>query len=248
MKPADDRVAIVTGVLAPTRSSAQCLQSWDQRALYRHRFVVAAERYGVVPAFAGGVADAYMADAEIIACLHDDLLIEQDGWDTLVLDWFDSHPQCLLVGFGGGKGLGAPDIYQTPYDPMQLARVDFVSNMRDAEAHGRRVTVPTRVACLDGFSQIGRADFLQESFAHLMKLGVVHHGYDSHLGVLAAKAGGEVWMLPVTCHHLGGQTAVRSAAYNHWAKAQNPEGDHGFWVAAHKALYEDARGLLPLRF
>lgn len=117
------------------------------------------EILGVVPAFAIGVQRALEDGADIIACLHDDLLIQQYAWDLTVKHFFYAHPRCGLVGFGGGTGLGAGDIYQTPYNPMQLARQDFVSNMQDAEAHGRRGLVPERVACLDGFSQIGRREF-----------------------------------------------------------------------------------------
>ena len=248
MKPISGRLVLVTATLEPNAGSAACVKSWSRLASYHIPGYQIIGAHGTVPAFAKGIGRACADGAEIIACLHDDLLIEEDSWDVIVMNWFDSHPKCVLAGFGGGKGLGASDIYQTPYDPMQLARQDFISNMRDAEAHGRRVTVPTRVACLDGFSQIGRADFLHRAFEHLQALGVVHHAYDSHLGVLAAREGYEVWMLPVGVHHFGGRTAVGSTAYNLWAKAQHPEGDHGFWVDAHRALYEDARGLLPLRF
>jgi hypothetical protein len=66
-----------------------------------------------------------------------------------------------LVGFGGGLGLGAADIYQTPYDPMQLARVGFISNMKDAELHGARTTSYQPIAVLDGFSQIGTRRYWQ---------------------------------------------------------------------------------------
>jgi hypothetical protein len=245
VKPIDPRLAVVTATLGP---DSPCVDSWSRLAAYDVPVYTVRNQMGVVPAFAQGVALAHKDGVEIIACLHDDLILEQPDWDLVVQAWFDEHPDCVLAGFGGGKGLGASDIYITPYDPMQLARVDFVSNMRDAEAHGRRVTQPTRVACLDGFSQIGRAGFMRNSYEHLMRLGIRHHCFDSHLGVLARQAGKEVWMLPVKCHHLGGRTAVGNAEYQQWAKEQHPEGDHGFWVEAHKACYEDARGWLPLRF
>jgi hypothetical protein len=245
MKPLTERLSVVTATLG---EDSPHVARWSRLAAYEIPIYTVRNHMGVVPAFAEGVRLAAEEGAEIIACLHDDVIIEEPDWDIHVTAWFDAQPKCVLAGFGGGKGLGHPDIYRIPYDPMQLARVDFVSNMRDAEAHGRRVAIPTRVACLDGFSQIGRADFLRRSFQYLEKLGVVHHAYDSHLGVLAARAGGEAWMLPVKVHHLGGRTAVGNVEYQSWARGQNPEGDHGFWVKAHEVLYEDARGTLPLRF
>lgn len=121
-------------------------------------YVTHGQILGVVPAFALGVARALEDGADVIACLHDDLEINENGWDQDVREAFE-NPRVGLVGFGGARGLGSDDIYRTPYNPMQLARQDFVSNMRHAEAHGRRGLVPERVACLDGFSQIGRREF-----------------------------------------------------------------------------------------
>jgi hypothetical protein len=246
MKPEQDRLVIVTATLGPADSPH--VASWNRLSAYGVPVYTVRDQMGVVPAFAEGVRHAQREGAEFIACLHDDVICEEPDWDLRVVEWFDSHPRCVLLGFGGGKGLGAADIYCTPYDPMQLARVDFVSNMRDAEQHGRRVTRSERVACLDGFSQVGRAGFMRESYEHLLKLGIRHHCFDSHLGVLARKAEQEVWMLPVAVHHLGGQTAVGSRAYHEWARSQHPDGDAGFWNEAHEKCYEDARGYLPLRF
>lgn len=223
------------------------------------------EILGVVPAFARGVAKALDDGADIIACLHDDLDIYEGNWGRQVVNWFEQHPKCGLLGFGGGRGLGAADIYQTPYNPMQLARQDFVSNMRDAEAHGRRVQVPMRVACLDGFSQVGRRQFwqgrvnpfagitipfdykAQELFSIMQEWGIVHHAYDAALGAFAARLGWEVWYLPIACHHSGGVTAVGDARYAHWAKQQNAEGDAGFWKVAHRIVYDQFRDVLPVR-
>lgn len=256
------------------------------------------EILGVVPAFAIGVQKALEDGAEIIACLHDDLLIEQSGWDQVVRDVFQKESQVGLVGFGGGTGLADENIYQVPYNPMQLARKDFVSNMRDAEAHGRRVTHPMRVACLDGFSQIGRREFWQ-GYAHTKSLGhvcptcgatgfapsaqthrcafcdgqensdtdtnlftlmqewgVIHHFYDGMLGCFAKRLGWEVWMLPIACHHLGGQTAVGDARYHQWASDRRPTGlidtpqpggDQIFWLEAHQIGYDHFRDVLPIR-
>lgn len=227
---------------------------------------------GVVPAFALGVRRALQDGHEILACFHDDLLIEQDGWDELVLSHFALNDACGLLGFGGARGLGDPDLYVTPYRPMQLARREFLSNMRDAEAHGQRMTVATRVSCLDGFSQIGRREFWQgyyrgapiaseltrmedllqdrgsdNLFEAMQALGVIHHFYDGMLGCYATRLGWETWMLPVRVHHYGGRTAVSDETYHAWAQRQDPQGDQGFWEAAHRIGYEHFRDVLPLR-
>lgn len=262
------RLAVVTASVDPARA-AEWMDSWVRNAarawdLYvvtqgegtRDWHVVASgdphhawifldlpEIVGVVPAFARGVEKALQDGAEVIACLHDDLEIEEPWWDETILSWFENHPETGLLGFGGGTGLGDALIYKTPYNPMQLARQDFVSNMRHAEAHGRRGTAPERVACLDGFSQIGRREFWRGEneyatrnhypaglclgypergqsynlFSVMRDAGVVHHCYDAALGCFAARLGWETWMLPIPCHHHGGLTAVADPRYHQWA-------------------------------
>lgn len=177
---------------------------------------------GVIPAYALGVQKALEEGAEIIACLHDDLRCDgtEPPWDQAVLEHFAQHPQCGLLGFGGALGLGDDDIYQVPYNPMQLARKTFGSNMRHAEAHGQRWTEKRRVSCLDGFSLIGRREFWQgflaptpppgipewdnsgpgeylgqprvypNLFQRMAAAGLVHHCYDSLLGCYAVRLGG----------------------------------------------------------
>jgi hypothetical protein len=207
--------------------------------------VIAHEGGGVVPAFAKGVARAFQDGAQAVVCLHDDVLIEQDHWDedvALVLS-----KGVKFAGFGGAVSLGSADLYQRPYDPMQLARGGFVSNMRDAEAHGRHYHRPVPCVCFDGFCQIGTKDWFGTAWAALVDMGIRHHFYDGMLGCLAARAGVQPGlMIPVACHHFGGRTAVGNAVYQEWAKLQLEDGDHGFWLEAHRKGYEEFRDVLPL--
>ena len=231
------RLAVVSATLESTDLIRKCTTSWAQRSDGDYPTYTVKGRCGVVPLFAEGLARALRdTKADIIACLHDDVEIKENAWDRQVIEFFDAHPACGLLGFGGGTGLGSADIYHCNYNPMQLARQDFVSNMDDAEVHGRRARlVPDpdethlyaaeRVACLDGFSQIGRRGFWQgrlrqphptirqaddqtNLFERLTDLGLVHHAYDAALGCYAKRLGWEVWMLPIACKHWGGQTAV----------------------------------------
>ena len=277
------RLTIVTAT-AGAEKSGDCFQSWYAHAAMDRALVMVRQNddgpsmplrskdvlasvlvpnyLGPVPAFKLGVDLALQITSPdgIIACLHDDLLIEEASWDAKVMAFFNLHPDVGLLGFGGGTGLGSDDIYKAPYNPHQLARQDFVSNMRDAEAHGRRVTVPTRVACLDGFSQIGRVAYwkgwpcsVREGIdrtgplTNLEKNRVVHHAYDAYLGAFASVMGWQVYMLPIACHHYGGQTAVGDQGYQKWAGEQREAGDQTFWTESHKQVYELLRGVLPIR-
>ncbi|MGH8866161.1 MAG: hypothetical protein ACREVZ_16210, partial [Burkholderiales bacterium] len=179
-------LCIVTATTDPHRADA-CLDSWGDVPLIivvnggtwgpaeaettgrQARWITSPSYLGTVPAFRVGVEAALEMGAEIIACFHDDLEMLDPHWAPKVLTHFRRHPECGLAGFGGAIGLGAADIYQTPYDPMQLARIGFRSNMKDAEAHGIRSLLPERVACLDGFSQIGRAEFWTAKIGPLLQ-------------------------------------------------------------------------------
>ena len=226
---------------------------------------------GTVEAFKRGVdyVLGQIPSAEVIACLHDDVILSDPDWTTKVLRHFDTHPVTGLLGFGGAIGLGDDDLYQKPYAPVQLARKGFRSNMVDAEVHGIRSLLAERVACLDGFSQIGRREFwegqyldrtqqsyepdtleldiLPRPWTVLSDLKIRHHFYDGALGCLAARAGWETWYLPIRCRHLGGQTAVGDEGYQAWAKRQHAQGDHGFWEQAHAISYQEFKDVLPLR-
>jgi hypothetical protein len=289
------KLAIVTATTDPERAAA-CIQSWEDHAIgpfdltivvngrgldwdpeaaettqLQARWIVVPSYLGTVPAFKVGTharldiqTDGPLPD--VIACLHDDFQIDSPGWDEKVLRHFERYPNCGLAGFGGAVGLGDIDIYKKPYDPMQLARIGFRSNLDDAEKHGLRSMLAEQVACLDGFSQIGRREFfdgyrLYEGHAHrlvrysadnrpwtvLEKLGFVHHFYDGALGCLAKRYGWQTWYIPVRGHHFGGRTAVGDQGYAAWAKTQTPEGDQGFWQAAHRIGYESFRNELPIR-
>lgn len=280
------KLAIVTATTDPARAR-DCIASWRLREGDRFIGVVNSNRLptftpsdapgkmsldwivnegylGTVPAFRLGVDYALeQTDAEIIACLHDDLIINDDDWAAKVSRYFIINPQLGLCGFGGALRLGHDQMYKRPYDPQSLARHNFRSNLVDAEAHGIRSLLAERVVCLDGFSQIGSRKFWgghrrnggslrpsnhqgERPWTMLESLGLVHHIYDGALGCLAARYGWETWYVPVRCRHLGGQTAVGDPGYADWAATQVAEGDQGFWREGHRLVYDEFRDVLPL--
>lgn len=236
---------IVTASLDPGKTE-KYWGSWEKTASRPIPRTHVTGVMGPVQAFLVGIEEAAAAGAEVVACLHDDLEILVRGWDEEIEELFVRNRHALLCGFGGAKGLGALDIYKTPYRLEQLARVDFISNMKDAEAHGRRSQLPQEVACLDGFSLIGRAKFMLKAFQKFDKLGVIHHGFDSWLGAEAWRVGGTCWYLPVACHHAGGATAVGDPRFAQWA-AEHADGESAIRNHSHRMMYADLRGVLPLR-
>ena len=161
------KLAIVTCTTNLERSR-RCRQSWIDTARTKpnaYCYVNGGDEpyLGTVPAFQRAVDmlldHEYGRDYDVIACLHDDLEIHEPGWDEKVLRYFERNPDIGLAGFGGAIGLGSDDLYVAPYKPDQLARQGFRSDLTDAEKHGIRSLLPEQVACLDGFSQIGRRQF-----------------------------------------------------------------------------------------
>lgn len=267
MKPYLDAFCVVTA----SRNADlydRCAASWRDKAVYQWPIVLE-PGFGVVPLYAKGVERALNLGATFIACLHDDVLIDHPAWDAEIIEFFSAHPKCGLAGFGGATGLGHDLMYKIPYDPMQLARQNFLSNMREADVHGTRTTRQQRVACLDGFSLIGRRAFWQgwfqdghgrhssrtvpdqdegwNLFTLMSSWGIVHHAYDAALGCFAKRLGWEVWLTPIACDHLGGRTAVADRSYHQWAGEQHPLGDQGFWLGAHQIVYDQFRDVLPIR-
>lgn len=167
-----------------------------------------------------------------------------------VREFLKYHPGCGLMGFGGGIAFGHPDIYKTPYDHNQLARYDFVSNMREAESHGRRITSPTQVAALDGFALIIRRELYEEmgGWEACLDDGVHFHMYDAWVSCMAARLGWETWVLPLPCHHEGGGTSVkRSDEYELLVRAAGYRDGQDLYDKAHRRIYEEFRDVLPIR-
>lgn len=224
---------------------------------------VTADYLSPVEAMAIGAQRA-STESSILVFLHDDVLIEQQGWEQVIADHFATHPRCGLVGFGGGIGFADIDIYKVPYDYRQLARVDFVSNMREAESHGRRVSEPVRVAALDGFALIVTREFYERAGQRSERVfqpgqiwsawksclidGVPYHMYDAWLSCRAAELGYETWMLPIACHHQGGQTSVsRQTEYAQVVSRLGYASAEDLYAKGHEAIYKRFAGVLPIR-
>jgi hypothetical protein len=280
VKPWLGSFAVVTAT-ASLKAAAPAIRSWQAAASFSWPLVIVLngsretgrvdgeqviivrshEFLGSVPAFRTGLdAAATLPGLRSVACFHDDLHLRERGWDATTYAAL-AEKRIGLVGYGCALGLGSDDLYQTEYNPMQLARQGFISNLANAEQHGIRSLAPQRVACCDGFALVGRASWwlhgqpgpaappsvktVPKPWHYLAQQGLIHHAYDSFLGLLAHRAGWETWYQPVACDHTGGGTAVANPGYAAWANPQG--GDGAFWEQAHKVLYRDGRGVLPLR-
>jgi len=195
-----------------------------------------------------GVINLYQKGMEqgshpIIAFIHNDVIMQEQDWDTRVLAAFNDS-QVGVVGFGGALTHGSPDIYKVPYKLQQLGRSYYFSNVDDAEEHGTRFKWEMEVAVLDGFALIVRRELLEKMGGWQPEKWPPHHIYDYRVCCEAHRHGYKVMLVGVRCHHLGGRTATRGD-YLEWCKTTKWGSDLGMHEAGHKMLYEEYRDVLP---
>ena len=145
---------------------------------------------------------------DILAYLHSDLFIYKEGWDQTVIDVFESNPEIGLAGFFGQKGMYP-----------NAGRYDCMSNMMEAEIHGRRMIVPLEyVVATDGFSMICKREMLDKGNGFDMDFRF-HHVYDKNIGMDSLHRGYKNVCINIPVHHWSGKTA-NSAQYQDWINKQ----------------------------
>jgi hypothetical protein len=172
-------------------------------------------------------------DWDIIGLMHDDLLVHEYGWDVRVLEEF-ADPKVGMVGFSGALGHGTPNLYTSPYHLPNLARQNFMSNLRDAEKHGARFKGARDVSVLDGMALFIRRPILDKVGGWPLEKPIGYWLYSEHQCCEARRQGYRIRLVGVDCSHLGGKSS-------------------GFisplisYEDAHKYFWETHRDCLPYR-
>ena len=193
---------------------------------------------GILPAYQRGFSSASRDGYDLLAYFHDDLIIQDMDWDDKVMAEFND-PTVGLVGFGGAKGHGSPDLYKVPYHYSQLGRSEFLSNMNEAEVHGKRFTGSCDVSVLDGFSMIVRTELLEQAGGWPVgKIGYIN--YDYWASCMAHRLGYKIRLVGVECNHLGGRTYVKQGI------GKRPGSQQEF-LDAHEYIYKNFADVLPWR-
>lgn len=208
--------------------STNCIRSWFNTAskLYQYRIV-----------YNRPLLEAYNTllcelDSDVLALIHDDVVIHEQNWDLRVLKEFED-PTVGMVGFGGARGHGDPQMYKIPYEMNQFARRGFMSNMRNAEAHGARFTGERDVAVFDGFALFIRRKILEKAggWPDAEKTGINYWCYDYWISMEVRRQGYRNRLVGVDCDHLGGKSP---------SILPNEDIDK-----AHRWLYENYRDVMP---
>lgn len=184
-----------------------------------------------------------ITDGDVIAYIHSDVIIHEQGWAKRVLAEFENE-RVGVVGFGGSLWHGSPDIYKVPYHISQLGRSFYISNVDDWEAHGKRFDGACDVATLDGFVLCVRRSMLVAAGGWPVE-ALPFHGYDHWLTLTAHRLGYKVRLAGVRCHHLGGLTSVMDETQA-WARTTKWGSETEMHIVAHRWLYEEFRDVLPV--
>ena len=208
----------------------ECFDSWNGSNVESHLIDNSVDNIGVLPSLQLGLA---VTKAPIVAFIHDDVICREKNWTERVLAAFE-EPQVGVVGFGGARSHGSPDIYQVPYDYRQLGRSGYMSNVDDAEVHGSRFTGEREVAVLDGFALIARRELLDKVFGWPLETPIGYIAYDYWLCCIAHELGYKIKLVGIRCHHFGGRSAVKA----------EPQ-FRGDFDAAHEYIYKRFRNVLP---
>ena len=185
-------------------------------------------------------------DHDIIAYFHSDLFIYQQGWNDMVLLEFED-PDVAVAGFFGATGIGHQAIVNgEPYHFTHLGRYDPVSNMLNAEEHGRRLTVPRDVAVLDSLSVIVRRSFLDEVGGWPVDRYPPSHCSDLWISLMARRLGRKVRFIPASIAHKGGGTAGDGTfSYPQWIAETKWKSDAECHRISHELIYSEFRDLMP---
>lgn len=207
----------------------QCVRSWTMTASDKH-YVRVIPNMNVMDALQSGYENSRQ---DILAYIHDDVEIYEKGWDSRVLDCFND-PTIGVVGFGGALGHGAPHLYTTAYHLPNLARQNFLSNMRSWQKHGGNFTGERDVAILDGFAIFVRRSILEKAGGWPVDKPYGYFMYSEWLCCEARRQGFRIRLVGVDCEHLGGRSS------GHISPSEN-------YQLAHSYFYEHNRDVMPFK-
>lgn len=218
---------VITATVLPLHSEQQrCIESWKMKP----SIINGSE--GMLPAYQKGYEESR---ADILAYIHNDVVIHEEGWDVRALREFND-PTVGIVGFGGALVHGSPDLYKTSYRLQQLGRSFYLSNTDDAEVHGARFDGACDVAALDGFALLVRRRLLDLVGGWPIGTPIGYSLYDYWATCMAHRLGYRVRLVGIRCQHLGGMTAVGMGL---------AKGSGESHVAAHRWLYDNFADVLP---
>lgn len=171
---------------------------------------------GVYPVFDWGMKNT---TSEIVAFLHSDLIIDEQGYDARIVNEFVNRPSLGLIGFvgsneidhNGGRGGGTTSNFLGKTYIPEAGEAGYMFTGSPAEAHGMRNAGFTDAAVVDGCAMVIRRDAWKE--IGFRENFPPHHFYDRLISTQMLEKGFKVGVLGIGCDHLGGQTVSKEQRY-----------------------------------
>jgi len=235
-------------IFPSTGAHDEAFNSFQSRSAQDHPVSVLDCIEGPEAGFLQKLQKGYEESSEsILAYFHTDVRCGEDDWDERVLSAFEDDT-VGIVGFGGGRRLGSPDIYKIGYRLQQLARYDFTSNLRDAEKHGRRNRNEEDIAVVDSFALIIRRSLLDNSGSAGWPVDIypAMHMSDAWACLVAKRLDYRVRMIGISCtHKSGGVKGDGRFDYGKWQQEMG-ETDQEMHTRSHRLIYDQFRDVLPV--
>jgi hypothetical protein len=212
----------------------ECMGSWWNTASQEYRTFVCMGK-DVVPALQCCYEET---EEPILAFIQDDVIIYEQNWDLRVLKEFDDST-VGMVSFGGGIGHCRPELHHVPFRIPNLARQDFISNMREAEIHGSRFRGERDIAVVDGFAVFIRRSIL-DTWGGFPRGEGVHVGYFmvwENACCEVRRQGFRIRVVGVDCHHIGGRTSAMHTTEDRQKQYQSE----------HVYFFEHNKDMIPWR-
>lgn len=195
-------------------------------------------------------------EPDLIAFLHCDLMVHEEGWDQRVKDQFEMDPLLALVGFVGsneidelgGRGAGTMLNYAGEH-------FEGIGQASPAEAHGRRMTGFEPAAVLDHCSMIFRREMLKQLTPQENNYAPEHF-YDRILSCEVLEKGWHLGVLGISVDHFSGGigpgNAEADALRKRWLQDEripfDPErSDLATYVESERRFKARFGGFYPLR-
>lgn len=201
---------------------------------------------GVYPVFKSAFEQF---EGGVMLFLHSDLIIDEAGYDSRIMQAFDADKTLGLVGFVGSDqidaigGRGGGTVSNFLGRAYKSGEHDWIGS--PAEAHGMRYDGFTPAAVVDGCAMAIRRDAWEaignrENFPP-------HHHYDRLISCQMLEARWNVAVLGIACDHLSNQTVGKEKRYWHLAEEWSREHVHpSLWAgvpsnwAWDQTIYQEA--------
>jgi glycosyltransferase involved in cell wall biosynthesis len=175
---------------------------------------------GVFPALLQGLA---ATSNDIVLTMHNDVLLQERGYDARILNEFAIDPKLGIAGFFGGRGVGYDGGRSHPESNMQ-----GIEWGQHGSIHGHVQTHKHPAVVFDSLALILRKSIFYKVFPpEDLAIIAPHHWFDRIVTLGIVTAGYHALTIGVAFDHYGGGTSVANPEFEaftaRWVKEKGME-------------------------